>query len=499
MQSYKTLLLTLILALNHNLTIGQNPKHEMRGIWVATVKNLDWPSKPGLTPQQQRKEADRILMHIKELGFNSVFLQVRPSSDALYKSPIEPWTKYLTGTQGDGPRPFYDPLKYWIDKAHSMGIELHAWINPFRVGFTPFEELDRRHPLLKHPDWIVNYGDRLYLDPGIPEVHNYINRIITDITRRYDIDGIHLDDYFYPYPVKGVEFPDSLTQAIYRDKTRFVTIDDWRRDNVNKIVTLLHTTIKSIKPWVSFGISPFGVWRNASDDPNGSDTEAGTTTYDGLYGDALAWMKNGLVDYIAPQIYWYMDHPAASFSTLAQWWNDNSNNTPVYTGIGIYKINQDRSGWESPDEVPQQIRLCRELPDIKGNIFFRYSFLKTDLYGLQDTLRNNFYSTIALTPPVKSTVTEEPLSIKRVKASRKKLKWKTDKEEKEKIKWFIIYSYPEGEEFNPYSGKQILAVTPPDANSFLLFTKKGSKINYRISAVDKFGNEGDISKEVRAK
>ncbi|NPA37856.1 MAG: family 10 glycosylhydrolase [Chlorobi bacterium] len=469
----------------------------MRGIWVATVKNLDWPSSPELTPQQQRKETDRILMHIKELGFNTVFLQVRPSSDAIYKSHIEPWSRYLSGTQGTAPRPFYDPLKYWIEKAHSMGIELHAWINPFRVAFSNDENLDSKHPLLKHPERIVEYGGKLYLDPGIPEVNDYINGIIADITHRYNIDGIHLDDYFYPYPVNGEDFPDSISEAIFRDTTKFASKEDWRRDNVNRIVSSLHNTIKRIKPWVAFGISPFGVWRNSSVDENGSDTEAGVTTYDGLYGDAITWIKNGWVDYIAPQIYWHLEHPAAGYITLAEWWNNNSYNIPVYTGISIYKINTGKPGWDNPSQVPEQIRIGRKLPNINGSIFFRYSFLKNNLLGLQDSLRHNYYSTIALTPPLKNPEKNRDIRIKKIKTKGQKIRWSTDNADKENIKWFVIYSYPDDEEFNPYSAKQIIAVIPSTQYFYQDYNKPdGIKMNYRISVINKSGNEGTISKKV---
>jgi len=472
----------------------------MRGVWIATVKNLDWPGKAGLHSNRQKQEISDILTHVKSLGMNAVFLQVRPSSDAFYKPGIEPWSKYLSGKQGVGPKPAYDPLEFWINAAHKKGIEVHAWINPYRVTSKIDEKLIPDHPLLKHPEWILRYGDKLYLDPGIPGVIKYIDKIISDIVTRYNIDGIHMDDYFYPYPVNGEDFPDTVSFRLYCDTSRFSSKDQWRRDNVNETIKSIHATIKRIKPWVSFGISPFGVWRNREDDPRGSDTNASTTNYDHLYADVLTWTEKGWVDYISPQIYWYINHPAAGFKELVNWWNNNSYNTPVYAGLSIYKINSGKPEWDNPAEVPEQIRLGRELPNIKGNIFFRYSFLKNDLLGLQDSLKYKYYSTPALTPAVKGNISIPPLRIEKIKAGRKKIKWKTDKTNADKIKFFVVYSYSPGEAFNADDAKQILSVTNAHFFTFTHTNKnKGQKNYYRVSAIDLYGNEGPVSLWVKQK
>ncbi len=496
MLSYKSLLLTLFFITFSLFTKSQNPKREMRGVWVATVKNLDWPSAPGLSTTLQKQEIDKILTDIKSLGFNAVFLQVRPSSDAFYNSTMEPWSKYLTGKQGDAPKPYYDPLKYWIEAAKELGIEVHAWINPFRLTTNLEEELAPYHPLLKHPEWIVQYRDGLLLDPGIPEVIEYINKVIAEITTNYDITGIHMDDYFYPYPDKNIEFPDSVSYSQYCDTSIFKTTAQWRRDNVNRTVESIYKTIKRVKPWVSFGISPFGVWRNVADDPNGSNTTAGITNYDGLNADILIWLQNGWVDYIAPQIYWYMEHPAASFIELSVWWNKNSFNTPVYPGLSIYKIGAGKPEWDNPSETPIQIKLGRELNSINGNLFFRYAFLKRDLLGLQDSLKQKYYSSPALTPTINGNVSIPPLSVTRVKASRKRLKWKVRKEDMENIKFFVVYSYSRDEEFDANDTEQIFSITGNLTIPLHVRNRSKQKIYFRVSAVDKYGNEGKISKEI---
>ncbi len=445
MQTYKTILIGLFFIFLSYVASAQNPKREMRGVWIATVKNLDWPSAPGLSTQEQQKEIDVILRNMKSLGLNAVFLQIRPEADAFYKSSIEPWSKFLTGEEGIAPKPYYDPLEYWIRKAKQMGIDIHAWINPYRLTSKAGEELAPNHPVARHPDWVIRYNDKLYLDPGIPGVTEYINTIVEDIVKRYDIAGIHMDDYFYPYPVNGIEFPDSVSYRTYCDTAKFADREEWRRDNVNRTVSSLYKTVKKIKPWVAFGISPFGVWRNSDADPRGSATQAGITNYDKLHADVLTWLENGWVDYVAPQIYWYMEHPAAGFRELADWWDRNSSGVPVYAGLSIYKINSGKPEWEDPSEIPDQIMMTRTLNNFEGSIFFRYAFLNSDLLGLQDSLRYYLYSSPALTPVVKGNVDILPVKIAKVKAGRKKLKWKVEKDEAENIKYFVVYSYPKGE------------------------------------------------------
>ena len=283
----------------------KNSKKELRGVWVASVINIDWPSKKGLSVEQQKREYISVLEDVKRWNMNAVFVQVKPTGDAFYPSKYSPWSEYLTGTQGVNPG--YDPLKFMIDEAHKRGIEFHAWFNPYRLTMkgksTSTESLSKDNIGRKKPEWTVVYGGQLYLNPGIPEVNDYVIDSIVEVVRNYDIDGVHMDDYFYPYKVKGQEYPDDAQFRKYGGK--FADKGDWRRNNINKLVEKLHREIKKQNSSIAFGISPFGVWRNASTDPGrGSETQAGVQNYDDLYADILHWMDKGWIDYVVPQIYW---------------------------------------------------------------------------------------------------------------------------------------------------------------------------------------------------
>ena len=305
---------------------------ELRGVWVASVSNIDWPSKKGLSVDQQKREFLTILDNVKKWNMNAVFVQVKPTSDAFYPSKYAPWSEYLTGTQGVNPG--YDPLKFMVEEAHKRGIEFHAWFNPYRLSTSGSrDKLSKDNIGRKKPEWTVSYGGQLYLNPGIPEVDDYVVDSIVEVVKNYDVDGIHMDDYFYPYKVKGQEYPDSAQYQKYGKN--FATVGDWRRDNVNRLIEKLHKAIKKENENVEFGISPFGVWRNASTDPSrGSDTTAGVQNYDDLYADILLWMNKGWIDYVAPQIYWNQGFKAAEYNTLVKWWSKyaGQTNTDLYIG-----------------------------------------------------------------------------------------------------------------------------------------------------------------------
>ena len=262
------------------------PKYEFRAVWVATVSNIDWPSKPGLSTGEQQNEIIAILDSHQKLGMNAIILQVRPAADTFYQSGLEPWSRYLTGNPGQPPKPFYDPLAFWIKECHNRGMELHAWLNPYRVAQKSIELLAGNHIAFQHSEWILKYGDKLYFDPGLPETRDFVIKVVKDIVARYDVDAIHFDDYFYPYPLKE-DFPDTTSFAKYNRGFKIENKADWRRDNVDITIKTLNDTIKATKPWVKFGISPFGVWRNIADDPKGSNTKAGTTNYDHLYAEVI--------------------------------------------------------------------------------------------------------------------------------------------------------------------------------------------------------------------
>ncbi len=293
---------------------------EFRGVWIATVANIDWPVSPDSPWEVQKQEFIKLLDYYKNLNFNAVIVQIRTAGDAFYPSNYAPWSKYLTGKQGQAPRTQENPLTWMIKEAHDRGLEFHAWLNPYRATMNlETEDLSPEHDFFKHRNWMLKYGTKWYYDPGLPEVKSHLLAIIKEVVSNYDIDAIHFDDYFYPYREPKLEFPDKASYDKYKKPGQ--SRDDWRRQNVNDLIFALNETIKSQKPWVQFGISPFGVWRNQDKDPKGSPTRAGQTNYDDLYADVLLWMKNGWIDYLIPQLYWSMEHPLASHRKLADWWS----------------------------------------------------------------------------------------------------------------------------------------------------------------------------------
>ncbi len=393
----KSIFLFLILTLFSGMLFGQQP--EFRGAWIASVVNIDWPSAKGLPSQQQQREFINLLDMHKRNGLNAVVVQIRPAGDALYKSDYEPWSEYLTGTQGKAPEPYYDPLSFMIEETHQRGMEFHAWLNPYRAVFNiRTSSVSSGHPTRQHPEWFVNYGEGAsvtrYFDPGIPEVRKFVTGIVRDIVRRYDVDGIHMDDYFYPYRIPGKEFPDQKSYAAYgAGKPK----DDWRRSNCDSIIVQIHKAIREEKPWVKFGISPFGVWRNKSQDPRGSNTQAGQTNYDDLYADVLLWLEKGWIDYITPQLYWNIGHPKADFLTLLDWWADKTYGRHCYIGLSVFE-NGTNSPRRDPTQLTRMMEAIRGKPAIKGVIFYKSSSFKSNPNGFNDTLRDNFFKEPATVP-----------------------------------------------------------------------------------------------------
>ena len=368
---------------------------EFRGVWVATVENIDWPSKRGLSNQTQKEEFITLLDRHQKNGMNAIIMQVRPSGDAFYPSTLEPWSEYLMGTQGLPPSPFYDPLAFMINETHKRGMEFHAWINPYRAVFNvKRSSVAPSHISKIHPEWFLTYGDKKYFNPGLPQVWQHTNRIVRDLVSRYDIDAIHMDDYFYPYRIAGKEFPD---EKAYQQNKRGLSKEDWRRSNCDTIVKQLYASIHQIKPGVQFGISPFGIWRNKSKDPRGSDTKGGQTNYDDLYADILLWLEKGWVDYIAPQIYWEHGHPLANYDTIIDWWDQNSYGKNLYIGHGIYKAGTN-AAWKDKNELPYQIKRVRGLKNTSGSAYYSSTSFKNNTNNWNDSLQQNYYQKPALIP-----------------------------------------------------------------------------------------------------
>ena len=365
---------------------------EMRGVWVSSVYNLDYPSSPTTDSDKLKAEADEILDNCVKWGLNAVFLQVRPSGVARYKSDLIPWSKSLTGSVGTGPQDGFDPLEYWVEAAHKRGLELHAWINPYRITRskdTEWNSLPSTHPAKMNPDWVVKYSDgNYYFDPGIPEVRDLVTRGAVEIVQNYDVDGLHMDDYFYP----GTDFNDA---AIYQKYgSSFSNIADFRRDSVNQLVAQLDTAVHNIDPDIQFGISPSGIWANKSTDPRGSNS-SGSEHYVSSYADSLYWIENGLVDYIIPQIYWEIGHKLADFATLADWWNDAvaGSDVHLYIGMGAYRCADNPTGvWTTTDPLFDSLAYLENKDNVGGCVFFRYGSIPA-VSGMADRL-TSWYSTV---------------------------------------------------------------------------------------------------------
>jgi uncharacterized lipoprotein YddW (UPF0748 family) len=367
-------------------------------VWIATVANIDWPVSGTDSWEKQKKDYLALLDYYKGLHFNAVIVQIRTAGDALYPTKLAPWSKYLTGSQGTPPKTQEDPLTWMIAAAHQRGLEFHAWLNPYRATMDlNTAGLNPNHDFHKHRNWMLKYGSKWYYDPGLPEVKAHLLQIISEVVDTYEIDAIHFDDYFYPYREPNLEFPDQASYAAYKKSGQ--SKDDWRRQNVDQLILALSQTIKSKKPWVQFGISPFGVWRNQSKDPKGSPTKAGQTNYDDLFADVLLWMKNGWIDYLIPQLYWSMEHRLASHRILADWWSNNSYGVPVYLGNGPYKIREDSDvAWKEPKELITQVHYGRTLPQIQGNAFFSARSIYTKNQDIAQLLKKEVYDRPVLPP-----------------------------------------------------------------------------------------------------
>ena len=377
---------------------NQSPVQELRAVWVATVSNIDFPSSPTANSDVQRAEFIKLLDMHKRNGMNAVVVQIRPASDAFYPSALEPWSQWLTGRQGQPPFPYYDPLEFMIDETHKRKMEFHAWMNPYRAVFNiNSSSISATHITKIHPEWFLTYGDKKYFDPGNKDVQKHVTAVVKDVTSRYAVDAIHFDDYFYPYRLPGKEFPDEATYRVYGNG---MTKDDWRRSNTDSIIVMLSRVIKEENKNCQFGISPFGVWRNADKDPNGSNTKAGQTNYDDLYADILLWLKNGWIDYVAPQLYWEIGHNLADYTTLIEWWSKNTYGKNCYIGLGIYRAGSN-AAWKDKTQIPRQIEKLRSTPNINGMIFFSSKTFEKNPNGWNDSLRLNYFSLPANAPGMK--------------------------------------------------------------------------------------------------
>lgn len=455
---------------------AEHPKREFRGAWIHTVGQSRYME---MNRDAMQDYFDQMLDSLQHIGINAVIFQVRPTADAFYRSELEPWSKYLTGKQGVAPEPLWDPLQYMIEQCHARNMELHAWLNPYRVGTNADEPLAASHIYHKHPEWFVRYGQQLYFDPGLPECRRFIGRVVDDIVSRYDVDAIHMDDYFYPYPIAGSEFPDENSYARYGNG---MDRGDWRRENVNALIKELHEIIKSRKPWVRFGISPFGIYRNQKSDPDGSAT-------------------NGWVDYMLPQLYWEIGHQAACVETLIYWWNNHANGRHLYIGQDVARTMNATDVNPIYTQLNHKMQLSRYLDHVGGNCFWPGYSLLENYKGIADDLKGYYHAVPSLIPAYTFIDSKAPDEVKGLKAKWTpegyELQWKRKKtdDEMQKQIYFCVYRFAPSEDICLCDASHLVAVTRD--TKFLLPYKHGTRqYVYVVTAVDRMHNEskGKIKK-----
>ena len=479
MKNLLALCMGLIVCLSVERTAAQSgsPNYEFRAVWVASVANIDWPSKMTLSVAEQKAEYIKLLEMHQRNGMNAVIVQIRPAGDALYPSQYEPWSEFLTGKQGLPPTPYYDPLEFMISETHKRGMEFHAWLNPYRAVFDILRSSVSPSHLTKiHPEWFLAYGGKKYFNPGLPEVRQHMAKVVRDIVTRYDLDGIHMDDYFYPYRITGKEFPD---QKDYEKYGNGLNKEVWRRSNCDSIILLIHNIVRSVNPHIKFGISPFGVWRNKSQDAMGSDTKAGQTNYDDLYADILLWLQKGWIDYVVPQLYWERGHKLADYDVLLDWWNEHCYGKHLYIGHGIYRAGSN-TAWRNPNEIPQQIQELRNYPTTEGSVYFSSKTFEKNPLGWSDSLRNHYYHYPALVPPmpwIDNSAPAQPL-IEKQAGNMVKLVYKGD----EKIKAFGILTLTQNTEVK-FVLAQLVQIVVADKMAIIDLSKIPDTKDKRIFAV----------------
>lgn len=481
-----------------------NGKHEWRAAWIATVNNIDWPSAPGLNSAAQRRELLQYLDLFKSLNFNAIILQIRPTADAFYISGYEPWSIYLTGDQSKAPDPLYDPLSFAIEEAHKRGMELHAWLNPYRVtqDTANLAFVAEDHILRKHPEWFVRHGKKLYFDPAFPQTREFLTSVIKDLVTRYDLDGIHFDDYFYP----NNDFDDSYSFRIHSRGYPAEKRAEWRRENVDMVVKMLRDTIKSVKPYVKFGISPYAVWRNLREDPRGSDTKSYSyTNYDHLHADILLWMQKGWVDYILPQFYFNIGYENADFRTLVKWWEENAAGTPLYAGIATYKLDKNSKipAWRNTAEIKNQLEMIRRSKGYQGVCYFSAKDFRTNRLGINNLI-SQLYSNPALVPPLRGFDTIPPAPVDKATLRQEKgevkFEWslkESDSVEDQTIYYYALYRFKKGEKIDFTRGEALFCLTG-EQKTAVKMTDAG-EYEFWVTALDRLFNESTPVKFKRTK
>lgn len=470
------------------------PKREFRGAWIQCVNGQF----QGMPTEKMQQLLVNQLNTLQGAGINAIIFQVRAEADALYKSSYEPWSRFLTGVQGREPSPYWDPMQFMIDECHKRGMEFHAWINPYRAKTKGTTALSPIHPYNKNPERFVSYAGQLYFDPALPENRKYICKIVRDIVSRYDVDAIHMDDYFYPYPNPGEDFPDNISFAQYG--RGYSNKADWRRDNVNVLIKEIHETVRECKPWVKFGVSPFGIYRNQKNDPNGSQTN-GLQNYDDLYADVLLWVNNGWVDYNIPQIYWEIGHPAADYDTLIRWWAKHASARPLFIGQDVMRT-VGKADVRNPlqHQLPAKMKLQRSLPTVQGSCQWYAAAVVDNAGNYRTLLEKDYHRYPALIPESPFMDDKAPEKVKKVKVvwtfEGPVLSWTAPKakDEMDEAVQYVVYRFDKKEKVDLNDPSHIVAIT---RDTFFLLPYNGGKTKYRyvVTALDRLHNESKAVKK----
>lgn len=462
---------------------ASSPKWEFRGAWLQTVYQTQYAQN---TTARNKAYLLDILDRLQAMGINAVIFQVRPSADAFYASGVEPWSRYLSGTAGKAPVPAWDPLQFMVEQCHKRGMELHAWLNPYRVTTSSREKLPQGHLYHSHPEMFVTYGGKIYFDPGLPESRKHIEKVVHDIVERYDVDAIHLDDYFYPYPIPKKKFPDAKS---FRRYGKGMARDDWRRHNVDLLIEGLHKVIKDTKPWVRLGISPFGIWRNASSDSNGSAT-SGLENYGDLYADVLKWTREGWVDYMLPQVYWELDHRRASYRVLVDWWAEHGNGRHVYIGQDVERTMGFQGKKRVRPELHEKMSLARSRQGIQGSCWWPGYPLADNRGGIADSLSTNYYDTPALVPSYTWIENHKPDAIKKLHYDKGLLSWKEAKKhgKSSDVVRYVVYHFDDEESVDINNAEGIISIV----NEPRIELGFGIPGVYLVTALDRVNNESSF-------
>lgn len=503
----RTLLLAAAILLTALNASPQSPKREFRGAWLHVIGQTQWQN---MTSQQAQQYISDQFDRLLEAGCNAVIFQVRPTADAMYPSELEPWTAWLTGKRGEAPEPAWDPLQFAIDEAHKRGMELHAWLNPYRVTSSAKEVLPASHMANREPYRFVKFNGQTFFDPAYEENRQYIAEVVSDIVTRYDVDAIHFDDYFYPYPAGATKFNGD--KASYAKLGNGKDLGDWRRENVDKLIELVHSGIKELKPWVRFGISPFGIWRNKTSDPRGSES-GGLQNYDDLYADVLLWAERGWIDYLVPQLYWTLDLKVAPTRKLAHWWAENTpEQCDLYIGYDVKRTMDNPAPEGGRNELAAKVKLSRSLRQVKGNVWWHGYWVTDNYKGALDSLAQDHQANLAIAPAYGRS-DERPEKVANLRAEVRDgypvIAWDypadfagynapdapAEPRATDPVK-FVVYEFFEGETVDLDDPAAIIAVTPYNA---VRMDSAESGTVFIVTALDRMNRESEPSARLQVK